>query len=99
MNKINNFILTIIITLLLVFSFNVKATDSSIVVKGVIINTEIMNDYCKGWSDGYQDGYCYNKVGCIPPIPPICPIRGVNEGTGYKAGYQRGFKAGNLKNN
>lgn len=51
------------------------------------------SDYCAGWNDGFIAGYCYQKVGCIEPIVPICPIPKIGE-DGYQDGYNRGFLAG-----
>lgn len=74
------------------------SSDTTYVVKGVCINTELekqmLSSYCEGFKDGFEDGYCYQVVGCIPPIPPTCPIAGVNEEKNYKGGYKRGFVTG-----
>lgn len=53
----------------------------------------VINDstYCEGWDDGYEAGYCHEIEGCIPPIPPICPIPQPDCNEGYKCGYNRGF--------
>lgn len=51
--------------------------------------------YDNGWKTGYQEGYCYQVNGCIPPIAPVPPIPLVGENRNdYKAGYQRGFLTG-----
>ncbi|MFQ9314811.1 hypothetical protein [Dysgonomonas mossii] len=51
--------------------------------------------YDNGWKKGYQEGYCYQVNGCIPPIAPIPPIPLIGENRNdYKAGYQRGFLTG-----
>lgn len=55
------------------------------------------NDYYQGWKDGWRNGYCYNRYGCIPPNPPIAPIPRIGENT-YKHGYNRGFISGNNSN-
>ncbi|MCT4629601.1 hypothetical protein [Winogradskyella sp.] len=45
-----------------------------------------------GYQKGYEEGYCYQDYGCIPPIPPISPLPTINESSNsYKDGYQRGF--------
>jgi hypothetical protein len=53
--------------------------------------------FCRGYDDGFQEGYCYQKPGCISPITPICPIPKFDEST-YRDGYKRGFLDG-LKRN
>lgn len=56
-------------------------------------------DYCQGFEDGYRYGYCYDAETeqpdpfCVEPIPPICPIPGINE-NGYRDGWARGFNQG-----
>lgn len=56
--------------------------------------------YCQssfnsGFEAGYKKGYCYEKVGCVPPLPPLAPplIPGENIDS-YQDGYNRGFKMG-----
>lgn len=100
-DRTNNFILIIIVTLLIVFSFNVRgaqvpsSTDSIICVLGVELDTDILENYCKGWKDGYEDGYCYlQEAGCIKPVVPTCPRPRVNEKQNYSGGYLRGYNAG-----
>lgn len=51
------------------------------------------SSYCKGWSVGYTEGWCYPQYNCIAPIVPICPIPKVNQNT-YQDGYNRGFIKG-----
>ncbi len=51
------------------------------------------SDYCDGFQSGYKAGYCYRQFGCIPPIPPICPIPRIGENS-FQDGYNRGFTAG-----
>jgi hypothetical protein len=51
--------------------------------------------YDKGFNEGYKKGYCYEKVRCISPIPPIAPIPKIGESnSSYQDGYNRGFKMG-----
>lgn len=51
--------------------------------------------YDIGFKTGYKEGYCYNDIGCIAPIPPITPIPLIGENSdSYKDGYNRGFKRG-----
>lgn len=57
--------------------------------------TIVTTNYCRGFSDGYKEGYCYDRFGCIAPIPPVCPILEIGESQdSYKDGYNRGFKTG-----
>jgi hypothetical protein len=52
-------------------------------------------NYNRGFKTGYKEGYCYNDIGCISPIPPIAPIPLIGESPdSYKDGYNRGFKRG-----
>jgi hypothetical protein len=53
-------------------------------------------NYEEGFNSGYKNGYCYGQgVGCIPPIPPICPIPLIGESNdNYRQGYNRGFSMG-----
>lgn len=53
------------------------------------------NNYDRGFKNGYKEGYCYNDIGCVAPIPPITPIPLVGESSdSYQDGYNRGFKTG-----
>ncbi len=53
------------------------------------------NNYDRGFENGYKEGYCYNKPGCISPVPPLSPIPLIGESyDSYKDGYNRGFKRG-----
>ena len=67
-------------------------SDSTVIVQGVTIDLTIMDNYCKGFEEGWQDGYCFEDPNCsgIPPAP-ACPTPNVNEDKGYKGGYLRGF--------
>jgi len=51
----------------------------------------------KGWSDGYKEGYCYQKVGCVTPYVPIFPLPDIGNDT-YKGGYNKGFLKGKSDN-
>lgn len=50
------------------------------------------NSYSKGFNNGYQEGYCYNKGNCIAPITPTLRIGESLDR--YKDGYNRGFELG-----
>ena len=58
-----------------------------------VASTYGYSSFCAGYQDGYRAGYCYNKFGCIEPIPPICPIPNIGESS-YSDGYNRGFLVG-----
>lgn len=83
-----------IMLVLILSSFTINTTNEVPVVpnKSLLVSS----NYCDGYKQGYKDGWCYrDRFGCIPPIPPICPIPRVGEhSSDYKAGYQRGFVAG-----
>ena len=50
--------------------------------------------YCDGYEEGYDQGYCYEVVGCITPAyRPNCPVPKISFDT-YKDGYNRGFQRG-----
>jgi hypothetical protein len=55
--------------------------------------TTSTSDFCRGFHEGYQDGWCNLQQGCIPPVPPLCPTPELNQDT-YKHGYMVGFKRG-----
>lgn len=55
----------------------------------IILNT---SDYCKGWEEGYKQGWCHNIINCIEPIVPVCPIPEIECNSGYKCGYNRAFQ-------
>ncbi|RYG52260.1 MAG: hypothetical protein EOO01_06890 [Chitinophagaceae bacterium] len=51
--------------------------------------------FVKGFNEGYKKGYCYEKVNCIAPNPPIAPVPKIGESNdNYQDGYSRGFKTG-----
>jgi len=49
------------------------------------------NVYQNGFSAGYKAGYCYNQLGCVPPIAPIGQL---DIKTDYQTGYNNGFVKG-----
>jgi len=51
------------------------------------------SSFCRGYENGYKEGYCYQNFSCITPITPICPIPYIGE-DGYSDGYNRGFMDG-----
>lgn len=51
--------------------------------------------YCEGWEEGHCEGWRDVKGQfAICPIPPICPVAKIECDTGYRCGYNRGFKRG-----
>lgn len=53
------------------------------------------SSFDKGFEEGYKKGYCYEKIGCTPPVPPIAPLPVPGESIdSYQDGYNRGFKLG-----
>lgn len=53
---------------------------------------DMASDFCIGYKSGWKAGYCYERVfGCMPPMPPMCPIREYWEKDDYFVGYNRGF--------
>lgn len=50
-------------------------------------------NFCDGWKDGFEAGYCYPKSDCFTPLTPTCPTQRSGEYS-YKHGYNRGFLAG-----
>lgn len=55
--------------------------------------TAVASGFCEGWENGYKSGYCYEKVNCLEPLVPLCPLPRLNEDS-FKGGYERGFLAG-----
>jgi len=51
------------------------------------------SDFCDGFEKGYKAGWCYQIVGCIDPIIPVCPVPNVNENS-EQDGYNKGFVQG-----
>lgn len=56
---------------------------------------EISTDYCKGWAEGYCEGWKDIKGQfAICPITPLCPLPKLECNEGFRCGYNRGFLAG-----
>ena len=52
-------------------------------------------DYCLGWKDGWEAGYCYKReLWCAHPPCPICPIRPIDSPNTFQGGYNDGFSNG-----
>lgn len=55
--------------------------------------------YQEGFNTGYSSGYCYQKNGCLSPLPPMAPIQQIVVGqSDYQTGYNAGFAEGLKKN-
>ena len=53
------------------------------------------SSFSTGFTVGYKKGYCYDKVGCSPSLPPLPPLPNPGEDPdSYLDGYNRGFKMG-----
>lgn len=53
------------------------------------------SDYCEGFIDGYERGWCYQRgEACFSPPAPVCPVPEVTEEYTYQCGYDRGFTRG-----
>jgi hypothetical protein len=82
------FVVTIISAFTVLSAFTLTNANS------IKIQVTLVNDFCKGWEDGYCEGWKDEKGQyAICPITPICPIPEIGQDT-YKGGYNRGFKAG-----
>ena len=49
--------------------------------------------FCKGYDEGYKDGWCNDEQFCNKPFSPPCPFQNYGEST-FKDGYLRGFGDG-----
>lgn len=56
------------------------------------------SSYAAGWKDGYCEGWkdVKGQFAICPPAP-VAPVALVSCYSGYKCGYNRGFKAGREK--
>lgn len=51
--------------------------------------------YQEGFNAGYSSGYCYQKYGCLSPLPPLAPLQQIVVGqSDYQTGYNTGFAEG-----
>tara|TARA_R110001606_G_scaffold399186_2_gene581387 strand:+ start:2991 stop:4427 length:1437 start_codon:yes stop_codon:yes gene_type:complete len=74
------------VLILLFIVFNVNLTFSQ-------------TNWQKGFDQGFQEGYCYNDIGCVsPPVPTSIPNIG-SEYNSYKDGYNQGFAEGQSRKN
>lgn len=65
----------------------------ALLVLGSATTAKADTPFCTGYATGYQRGFCAGEFGCIPPIPPICPIPNIGEQS-YQDGYDRGYADG-----
>ena len=87
MKNFKSFLFVLLVSLLSV-SFSAKETD-------YVIEASVKTLFCQGFEDGYKEGVCDGKYGCIPPVSPVCPVPTVHERyDNYKHGYLRGYKRG-----
>jgi len=66
-------------------------------IKTELTTVEVSNtsDYCKGWAEGYCEGWKDVKGQfAICPITPLCPLPKLECYEGFRCGYNRGFLAG-----
>jgi hypothetical protein len=78
----------------LTISTKKAAAENSISTNSLIMEAS-HTKFCDGFYVGFRAGYCYNRNGCIPPPPPICPIPNAGESwNSYRDGYNRGFLVG-----
>ena len=76
-----------LITLFLIFTLSTSTSN-------------ITTDYEDGWSEGFCEGFKDVKGQfSVCPVAPVAPIPTTECSSGYKCGYNRGFKAGRKKAN
>jgi len=52
-------------------------------------------NYSTGFSQGYKNGYCYGKIGCVVPIVPVSPLPKIGESSdSFIDGYNTGILSG-----
>ena len=72
------------------------AAGAAALVAVPAIATEMVDDpaFCKGWKDGYDEGWRDVKgIFTLVPDPPLCPLPEIGRDD-YKRGFARGFKRG-----
>ena len=70
-----------------------KIIFSVVMILIILSFTTAEKTYCDGWKKGYEAGYCYEVVGCVKPVVPVCPIAKIGFDK-YQDGYNRGFTKG-----
>jgi len=70
-----------------------------LILLAIIFSTQFVysqTNYSKGFTDGYNKGYCYGKLnGCLVGVVPVAPIPKIGESyENYLDGYDNGFLSG-----
>ncbi len=76
--KLADLILTLALTAALIITIDYARADG-------------YDEYCLGYFDGYQEGYCYGETSCIAPVTYCPPPR-----PGDLMDYSHGFSHGTL---
>jgi len=69
---------------------------AGIALAGIAFSAMASGGFCKGYEDGYKEGWCYGEYSCLAPLTPLCPLANLGE-DGYRDGYNRGFIEGQRK--
>ncbi|ELY2018515.1 hypothetical protein SL053_002444 [Flavobacterium psychrophilum] len=48
----------------------------------------------QGFEKGFSTGFCYNKIGCTSPTPPVGYLNVGESTSSYNDGYNNGFSVG-----